>query len=242
MAAEQRPRVLVVEDEVVTRTALVDHLTRDGFIAEGADSAAAMFAAIDRARPDLVLLDLLLTDGNAIGAIARLRARVPDLGIVIATGVQDRMTPVMSLEMGADDFIRKPLDLPEVAARLRAVHRRAAPAAEAAPSGGSRPGDHILHFAGWRMDVANRRLLAPDDRLVNLTRIEFELLAVFAARVGQVVSRGELSEAAFHRPWRPEDRTVDVVVGRLRRKLEADPRNPTLLLTVHGRGYQLSPG
>jgi two-component system OmpR family response regulator len=185
----------------------------------------------------LVLLDLGLAgeDGFAIARQLRERWRC---GLIIVTGRGDAIDKVAGLEVGADDYVTKPFVLRELLARIKAVLRRlphAPPATPPQPETGTRR----LRFAGWDLDLAARRLLDPAGREVALTTGEFELLTVFARHAGRVLSRDFLLEQTRGREAAAFDRTIDVLVGRLRRKIEAHPDDPHLIKSVRGVGYIL---
>jgi DNA-binding response OmpR family regulator len=194
-----------------------------------------------------VLLDLGLPgeDGFVIARKLREHWRC---GLVIVTGRGDSIDKVVGLEIGADDYITKPFDLRELLARIKAVLRRLAPPDEAAPAPSpaapapaAAASPERFRFAGWELDTAARRLLNPEGREVGLTTGEFDLLAAFVRHPGRVLSRDFLLEHTRGREAAPFDRTIDVQVGRLRKKLEADPENPALIKSVRGAGYIFVP-
>jgi len=163
-------------------------------------------------------------------------------GLVIVTGRGDAVDKVVGLEIGADDYVTKPFDLRELAARIKAVMRRLQPAAPEASAPSASPLQRErFRFSGWQFDTAARRLLGPDGAEVTLTTGEFDLLAVFVHHPGRVLSRDFLLEQTRGRDAGPFDRTIDVQVGRLRKKMEADPEHPELIKSVRGAGYVLVP-
>ena len=195
--------------------------------------------------PALVLLDLGLPgeDGFAIARQLREHWRC---GLVIVTGRGDAVDKVVGLEVGADDYVTKPFDLRELLARIKAVLRRLTPEAPAAavlapPAPPSAPVRESYRFAGWQLDVASRRLIAADAQDVVLTSGEFDLLCAFVQHPGRVLSRDFLLEHTRGREAGPFDRTVDVQVGRLRKKLEIDTDQPQIIKSVRGAGYILVP-
>jgi DNA-binding response OmpR family regulator len=161
---------------------------------------------------------------------------------VIVTGRGDAVDKVVGLELGADDYITKPFDLRELVARIKAVLRRIEPAAAAngASSAPNQPSTK-LRFAQWELDLAARRLSGPQGREVPLTTGEFELLSAFVRHPGRVLSRDQLLEQTRGRPAGPFDRTIDVQVGRLRRKLDDNADDPQIIKSVRGAGYILVP-
>jgi two-component system OmpR family response regulator len=230
--------VLVVDDEPRIRTMLRRYLTGEGFTVSEAGGGAEMRAVLERGPVDLVLLDLMMPgeDGLALARTIRQRSETP---IIMLTGKGDLIDRVVGLEAGADDYITKPFELREVLARIRTVMRRAAPRATSQPALAP-PGvneDEVLVFQGWRLDLVRRELSRPTGEPVVLTAGEFELLRVFARHPNRVLSRDQLIDLVKGRDWAAYDRAVDTQVGRLRKKLEADLSNPTLIKTVRGGGY-----
>jgi two-component system OmpR family response regulator len=191
--------------------------------------------------PLLVLLDLGLGDEDGLAVARRLREH-HRVGLVIVTGRSDPVDKIVGLEVGADDYVTKPFDLRELLARVKALQRRLEPgAAPAAPPESAPAARTTLRFAGWSLDIAARTLLGPAQREVALTTGEFDLLATFAKHPGRVLSRDFLLEATRGRESGPFDRTIDVQVGRLRRKIETDPENPQIIKSVRGAGYLFVP-
>jgi two-component system OmpR family response regulator len=184
---------------------------------------------------DLVILDLVLRGDDGLQLARELRSG-SDIGIIMLTGRGETVDRIIGLEMGADDYLSKPFHLRELLARVRSVLRR-----------GTTRGDRWarsrvrMRFAGWSLDLASRELLSPTGEEVRLTTGEFELLAAFVNHANQVLSRDQLLDLSRHREAGPFDRTIDVQVGRLRRKLEDDPKNPTTIKTVRGGGYIFTP-
>ena len=188
-----------------------------------------------------VLLDLMMPgeDGLSLARYIRQRSDIP---IIMLTGKGDLIDRVVGLEAGADDYITKPFELREVLARIRTVMRRAAPRpAPAAPAPAAAAADgakeEVLVFQGWRLDLVRRELTRPTGEIVPLTAGEFDLLCAFARHPNRVLTRNQLIELVKGRDWAAYDRAIDTQVGRLRKKLEADPANPTLIKTVRGGGY-----
>ena len=229
----------VLDDEVDITTLLASYLQTHGFRVSQLHSGAALLELMSRDAPTLVLLDLGLPgeDGFAIARQLREHWRC---GLVIVTGRGDSIDKVVGLEVGADDYVTKPFDLRELLARVKAVLRRLAPA-ESGPSAANVKSSTLLRFAQWELDTAARRLLDPDRNEVPLTTGEFDLLNTLATHPGRVLSRDFLLEHTRGRDGGPFDRTIDVQVGRLRKKLESDPNNPQIIKSVRGAGYILVP-
>ena len=218
---------------------LAGYLQRHGFRVSQRHSGRSLLELMATDTPALVLLDLGLPgeDGFAIARQLREHWRC---GLVIVTGRGDAVDKVVGLEIGADDYVTKPFDLRELVARIKAVLRRLVPAESvAAPK--STSGSSLLRFAQWELDTAARRLLNPQRKEVVLTTGEFDLLYTLASHPGRVLSRDFLLESTRGRDGGPFDRTIDVQIGRLRRKLDDDPNNPQIIKSIRGAGYILVP-
>ena len=185
---------------------------------------------------DLVILDLMLPGEDGL-TLARSLRDDSNVEIIILTGRGETVDRIIGLEMGADDYLPKPFHLRELLARVKSVLRRVS----------SRTGDRTpappskARFAGWNLDLSSRELLSPAGKEVRLTTGEFDLLAAFVNNANQVLTRDRLLDLARNREAGPFDRTIDVQVGRLRRKLEDDPQRPTMIKTVRGTGYIFTP-
>jgi DNA-binding response OmpR family regulator len=227
--------IAVLDDEVDITRLLASYLQSHGYRVSQTHSGGALGRLMNDDPPQLVLLDLGLPgeDGLAIARELRQRSRA---GLVILTGRGDAVDKVVGLEVGADDYVTKPFDLRELLARIKAVLRRtlAAPAEPASTAASPR-----YRFAGWELDTGSRRLVDAQGRDVPLTAGEFDLLAVFAAHPGRVLSRDFLLEQTRGREAAPFDRTIDVQIGRLRKKVEVDVDDPRIIKSVRGAGYIL---
>jgi two-component system OmpR family response regulator len=236
------PHIAILDDEVDITQLLGNYLESRGFRATQLHSGRALMALMPIDTPALVLLDLGLPGEDGL-AIARHLRQNWQCGLVIVTGRGDAVDKIVGLELGADDYVTKPFDLRELLARVTAVLRRTALAAPAAPDANAiapaRP--ERLHFEGWTLDAATRCLVDPTGGEVALTSGEFELLVTFVRHAGRVLSRDFLLEQTRGREAGPFDRTIDVQVGRLRKKLEIDPENPKVIKSVRGAGYILVP-
>jgi two-component system phosphate regulon response regulator OmpR len=197
-----------------------------------------MRAELARAVPDVVLLDLNLRGENGLALARWLRAR-HRVGIIMVTAAGDVVDRIVGLEVGADDYVAKPFDPRELMARVRSVVRRVrgAVAATAATVPPAR-----VPFAGGALDVDGRRLFAGDGTEVPLTSMEFDLLRAFAEHPNKVLSRDTLLSLTRHREWAPFDRSIDIRIAKLRRKIEPDPERPRYLRTVRNAGYMYVPG
>jgi DNA-binding response OmpR family regulator len=177
----------------------------------------------------------MLPDEDGLSLARELRATT-EIAVVILTGKADTVDKVVGLELGADDYVTKPFDERELLARVRSVLRRTA----ADTGAGRSAGGTRACFAGWTLDLDAYELTSPAGEPVSLTSHEFQLLAAFVEHPRRVLTREAILDLVAGRDWSPDDRSVDVLVGRLRRKIEDDPRNPRLIETVRGVGYKLS--
>lgn len=182
----------------------------------------------------MLLLDINLPDESGLLLAREVRAK-SNMGIVLVTGKTDDIDRIVGLEIGADDYVTKPFNTRELLARVTNLLRRIHDHSET-------PIQHksIYHFDDLVLDASRRHLLGRDQQEVKLTRAEFELLLVFMAHPNQMLNRDRLLSQVTHRSWDPNDRTIDVLIMRLRRKLERDYKHPTLFTTVHGEGYLFS--
>jgi two-component system phosphate regulon response regulator OmpR len=232
--AAQGLHVLVVDDDARVRKMLADYLEEQGVRVTLAANGKEMWAALERDRIVVVLLDLVLAGEDGVALAAELRRRT-ELGIIILSGRTDVVDRVVGLEVGADDYLTKPFHLREVLARIKSVARRTRLPASPPPE--IRANTAVLRFAGFELHLDERRLTAAHGEEVSLTTGEFNLLAALAQRPQRVVTRDTLMDLAKGRQWEAYDRSIDSQVARLRRKIEPDPANPTLIRSVRGEGY-----
>jgi two-component system OmpR family response regulator len=230
------PHVLVVDDDREIRDLLSKILTRRGYRVTVARDEPSMREALGSSRVDLVILDIMLPGKDGLTLCRELRNSMAT-PIIMLTARGEATDRIVGLEMGADDYLPKPFDIRELEARIRAVLRRTA--AIVGPVGDV--GGTTLQFSGWKLDLRQRQLLSPDGVLIDVTSGEFDLLAVFAERPQRILRRDQLVDLARGRDAGPFDRSIDVQVSRLRRKLEIDPRNPQLIKTVRSGGYLFTP-
>ena len=228
------PHVLIVDDDREIRDLLARFLTKHGLRASVAADGRDMWKALADRAIDLVVLDVMLPGEDGFSLCRTLRAS-SDVPIIMLTAMGEEVDRIVGLEMGADDYLAKPFSPRELHARIKAVLRRTgAPARQRLESAGA--GARLV-FAGWAMDLDRRALTAPDGVLVPLSTGEFDLLAAFATHARRVLSRDQLLDLARGRDAQPFDRSIDVQVSRLRRKIEANPAEPELIKTVRGGGY-----
>jgi two-component system, OmpR family, response regulator ResD len=222
-------RVLVVDDEPMVREVLARYLEREGFTVDVAEDGEAALVSFAAAKPDLVLLDLMLPRVDGLEVFSRMRADA-STAVIMLTARGEETDRVVGLELGADDYVTKPFSPREVVARVRAVLRRSTTGAD---------GDLIV--AGDLELDGSRREARRGGELIRLTRKEFDLLFLLASHPGRVFSRAELVEEVWDFAWVGDTATVTVHVRRLREKIEDDPSEPRNLITVWGVGYRFDP-
>lgn len=231
-----KAQILVVDDDPVIRSLLSGYLANEGYGISEASSAEAARDILARQEVDAIMLDIRLPGADGLTLTRELRAR-SEIGIVLITGSRtDAVDRIIGLELGADDYIAKPFNPRELVARVKNLVRRVA---HARAIGAAQ--EHPLEFEGWRMEPARRRLFTPQDDEVALTDGEFRLLHALIAHSGRVLSRERLLDLLRGRDWESSDRTIDVLIGRIRRKLRDDPSNPRFIVAVRGVGYQFIP-
>lgn len=222
--------ILIVEDDRTTRMRLAAYLREQGYRVSEAENADDMEGIIGDDPPELLLVDINLGGKDGL-TITREQRAVSRVGIILLTARDDQVDKIVGLEMGADDYVTKPFDKRELAARVKNLLARIADIGQA-PQGPER----VETFGPWCFDRIRRRLVST-ARIEALTRQEFEVMEALADNPGQTLSRARLSEMIGRDPSRANDRMIDVIVGRLRKKLERDPASPEWILTEHGRGY-----
>jgi len=227
------PHVLVVDDDPAVRELLNEYLAENDLRVTAVASGTAMNEVLDQQAIDLVLLDLKLPgeDGMQLARALRERGNVP---IVLVTGKKDEADRVMGLELGADDYVTKPFSPRELLARIRAVLRRYQVQATLPERDNSK---RAYRFAGWELNLRTRRLTAPGGEVLELSNGEFSLLAAFCGAPQRVLSRDQLLSLSRLHEAEVYDRTIDVQILRLRRKIEAEPAKPRFIVTQRGAGY-----
>ena len=226
-------RCLVVDDDPELLQSVCDYLRRFGLETVAAATAAQMRSLLSQGGIDMLILDVMLPDGDglAICAALRQRAETANLPVIMLTAQGDPHSRVLGLELGADDYVAKPFEPRELVARIKAVlRRRAAPA-------GDRGGDSSVEFAGWRFDRLKRQLLSPQRVVVPLSSAEYRLLSAFVERPRRVLTRDQLLDATRGQGVVVADRAIDLAVSRLRQKLSAAQDGGQLICTIRGEGY-----
>lgn len=234
-APNPSPHVLLVDDDRELCDLLSRFLSRHGLRVSVVHDGKSMARTLASSRINLVILDLMLPGDDGLTLCRKLRAE-STVPIIMLTAMGEDVDRIIGLEMGADDYIAKVANPRELLARIRAVLRRAgAPAKEGAGRGAC-----VLEFLGWRLDVPHRQLTSPKGALIVLRAAEFDLLLAFAERPNRILTRDQLLDLSRSRGPSAFDRSIDVQISRLRRKLEADARRPTLIRTVRNGGYVFS--
>ncbi|MDS4068229.1 MAG: response regulator [Candidatus Competibacter sp.] len=225
--------LLIVDDDPGLRELLADYLGRNGYQVTGVADGRGFWAALEQGPVDLVILDLMLPGDDGLVLCRNLRAR-SQIPIIMLTARGDDTDRIVGLEMGADDYLPKPFNPRELLARIKSILRRA----RNVPA---EPGEaRCLHFAGWTLDITARRLVAPDGVLVPLGASEYRLLRVFLDHAQRILNRDQLLDLTQGREATPFDRSIDVQVSRLRRRLRDDPRESVIIKTVRNEGYLLA--
>ena len=238
------PQLLVVDDEPELRSLLVEYFARHGFAVEAVGDAAAARAALAVRLPALAILDINMPGENGLSLARWMREVHPRVGLVMLTTASDTVDRVVGLELGADDYVPKPFEMRELLARVRAVLRRAetTAAAAAAPApAGAAPASRRVAFGACLLDLEERRLLGADSRDIDISAAEFDLLALFARHPNRPLNRDQIMEQAHNRGWDVFDRSIDLRIMRLRRKIEKNPDKPELIKTVRNVGYVFVP-
>ena len=228
------PHILVVEDDREISALVARYLRANECRVSLAGDGVAMDRILADARVDLVVLDLMLPGEDGLSLCRRLRAG-STIPILMLTAKAEEIDRIVGLEIGADDYLAKPFNPRELLARIRAILRRKG----AEPQDGD--GARRFHFSGWTLDVGLRQVLSPEGARIAVTGAEFDLLHALCLRPGRVLSRDQLLDLTQGRAAGPFERSIDVLVSRLRQKLERDPRNPEIIRTIRSGGYLFTP-
>ena len=237
----ERPRLIAVDDEPELREMLIEYLARNGFDMRGAADGRELDERLAERPADLLLLDVNMPGEDGLSIARRLRA-TSAIPIMMLTSASDVIDRVVGLEIGADDYVTKPFDLRELLARIRSVLRRsrsetATPVMDPAYVNEAPPDNRTVQFGVMQLHLDRRCLISPEGNESALTAMEFDLLQAFAQHPNRVLNRDQLLEFAHNRGWEPFDRSIDIRVARIRRKIEVDPTKPEVIKTVRGVGY-----
>ncbi len=236
IGVDSEAHILVVDDDGQVRQLIGRFLRENGYRVSCARDGREMRESLASAEIDLVILDLMLPGTSGLDLCRELRA-TSALPIIMLTAKGEDTDRIVGLELGADDYMPKPFNPRELLARVRAVLRRAAARPEAHRTTGGR----LITFAGWTLDTLRREVTSADGVVTDLSGGEYDLLLAFVEHPNRVLSRDQLLELARNRTSGPLDRSIDVQISRLRRKLEVDENAPTLIKTIRGAGYMFLP-
>ncbi len=233
-------QVLIVDDDASVRAMLAEYLSAHGYAVSQADAGEAMRAEIERSLPDIILLDIRMPGEDGLSLVRYLRTHY-DVGIIMVTASGELVDRVVGLEIGADDYITKPFDPRELLARVKSVVRRLqarAPADKPAQKQGT---SQTVRVGRCSLDLEAHCLLDDTGAEIPMTAMEFDLLRVFASHPNRVLSRDQLLTLTRNREWEPFDRSIDIRIARLRRKIEPDSEHPQAIRTVRNAGYMFVP-
>jgi two-component system, OmpR family, response regulator len=232
---ERQQHILIVDDDREIRDLLQEYLTRNGYRTSAVGEGKGMWRALESGHVDLIVLDLMLPGDDGLELCRNLRVG-SNIPVIMLTARGDDLDRILGLEMGADDYLPKPFNPRELLARIRVVLRRiSSPAWDERDVGGK-----SICFSGWNLDTVNRHLVSPDGVVVPLSGAEYRLLQVLLMHPNRVLSRDQLLDLTQGRESDPFDRSIDILVSRLRKRLHDDPRTPGIIKTVRGEGYVLA--
>lgn len=230
--------ILVVDDDERLCDLLKRYLGREGFRVNSVLTGAEMKRHIEQDMPDLVILDLVLPDSDGLALARELRTH-PNMGIIILTGKGETIDRIVGLEIGADDYISKPFQNRELLARIRSVLRRLSVVADRKSD--FEPESTRLGFSGWILDLATHELVSPEGDKIHLTTNEFRLMTIFVKSRNRVMNRDRILDLLSEREWNPDDRSIDVLVGKLRKKIGQGDNQNDFIKTIRGEGYMFTP-
>jgi two-component system OmpR family response regulator len=227
--------ILIVDDDRDIRDLLSEYLHKQGYRISVAADGRAMRSMMSRTVPDLIILDLMLPGEDGLVLCREIRAQ-SDIPILMLTARSDEVDRIVGLEMGADDYLAKPFSPRELVARIKSILRRS----RALPSNLKPDQAKLFHFAGWTLDISTRNLLSPDGISIALSGTDFKLLRIFLDHPNRVLNRDQLIDLTQSRDAGPFDRSIDLQVSRLRRRLNDPPKDPAIIKTARGEGYVLA--
>jgi len=237
----QPPHVHLVDDDPEIRALVQEYLEEEGFRVTTAQDGVQMRSVLESDPANIVILDVRLPGESGLDLALGLR-QTSEVPIIMLSEKDDVVDRVAGLEIGADDYVPKPFHLRELLARIRSLIRRSEVTADARSGDDEEEGgtDGTLRFSGWVLNCQRRELFSPDGEPVDLSAGEFNLLVAFAERPNRILSRDQLLDIVYNREANLFDRSIDVQIGRLRRKIEVDPKRPALIKTVRGAGYMFT--
>lgn len=229
-----RLKILLCDDEPRLREMVAEYLTERGYDILEAANANEMSSTLKKDDPDLVLLDINMPGQDGLSALREMRV-YSSVPVIMLTAARDVVDRIVGLEMGADDYLGKPVDLRELEARIKAALRRQQAPVTAVAAAALSTG--MVPFGQCQVDLESARLFGPEGEEIPITAMEFDLLQLFLDNKGRALSRDQILEGAHKRGWEPFDRSIDLRVSRLRRKIEVNPAKPQTIRTVRGIGY-----
>ena len=230
-------RILIVEDDIASRSLLSSYLSKEGYLVSETEQADDLCERVQQENIDLVLLDINLPGKDGLTLTRELRS-VSSVGIILVTSKGDEIDRIVGLELGADDYVTKPFNPRELLVRAKNLLWRVRDSLQARST--EKNNSQQWRFEGWSLDANKRLLESPEGDAERLPEGEFKLLSSLLNAPGAILSRDQLMDAIHDREWTPNDRSVDVMVGRLRRKLGDNPADPHFILTAHGAGYMFA--
>jgi two-component system torCAD operon response regulator TorR len=246
MINRERHHILVVEDEPIMQTLLTGYLEKVGYIVSRANCDTSMWAVLTTQPVDLILMDVNLPGGQDGFSLALEVRKQSSIGIIMLTARRDDMDRILGLELGADDYVTKPFNERELLARVKNILRRAPQKTPAMPQSNTTqktiPDLHekVYSFHGWTFLPTKQLLVGQNGVEIHLTNGEMQLLNLFIKHPNQIIPRAKLLNAMSNRKFVRNNRTIDVMISRLRNKVETNPKQPSILITVHGAGYLFS--
>jgi DNA-binding response OmpR family regulator len=228
----EQPRILVVDDDADLRWMVNKYLSKHEYSVTLAEDGEKMREVLERESFDLAILDINLPGEDGLSLARYLRGN-HDIGIIMLSAAAEVFDRIVGLEMGADDYVTKPFEPRELLARVKSVLRRVQNTAEASADGTAK----LVKFGEFSLDLDAHQLLDQENQAVSLTSMEFDLLKAFAENPNKVLSRDQLLNLSHNRDWDPFDRSIDIRITRLRRKIEKEPSRPQIIKTVRGAGY-----
>ena len=232
---DTQDHILIVDDDAEIRSLLGEYLRKNGYQAGVAADGKAMWAALERGKVDLIVLDLMLPGDDGLTLCRKLRAE-SETPVIMLTARGEETDRIVGLEMGADDYLAKPFSPRELLARIKSVLRRT----RSLPRNLRADEVRAIAFAGWRLDTVTRHLLSPESVVTPLSGNEYQLLRIFLSHPSQVLTRDQLMLLSKGHEADPLDRSIDIQVSRLRHRLGDEPANPQIIKTVRGEGYVLA--
>lgn len=234
----EKTHIAIVDDEPDIRDTLQEYFELKGYRVTALENAQRMRDLLedDEARVDLAIVDVSMPGEDGLSLTRHMR-ETSDLAVIMLTAFGEAVDRIVGLEMGADDYIAKPVDLRELEARVRAILRRVRRVASVSNTGQADSEPNVVPMGICQLDMNSRKLFGGDGAEIPITAMEFDLLNAFAGHANRVLTRDQLLEMAHNRDWEPFDRSIDIRIARIRRKIEQDPSKPQIIKTVRGAGY-----